>query len=67
MGHDREVPIYFTIQPGGAYVQPSGAWLVYPNYQHKAPGTGVGVMLNVWSKWYEAPAASPVGTVTHPR
>ena len=37
-----EVPIYFTIQPGGAYVQPSGAWLVYPNYQHKAPGTRVG-------------------------
>ncbi len=34
-----EVPIYFTIQPGGAYVEPSGAWLMYPNYQDKDPGT----------------------------
>jgi RHS repeat-associated protein len=34
------VPVYFTIQPGGAYVStsgggPKGAWLVYPNYQHE--------------------------------
>ena len=32
-----EVPIYFTIPPGGAYLStpgpgPRGAWLVYPNY-----------------------------------
>ena len=31
-----DVPVYFTIQPGGAYVStggrgPKGAWLVYPN------------------------------------
>ena len=37
-----EVPMYFTIQPGGAYVQttrtgPKGAWLVYPNYTHLVP------------------------------
>jgi RHS repeat-associated protein len=38
------VPVYFTIQPGGAYVYTSGsgrkgAWLVYPNYHKAAPGT----------------------------
>jgi RHS repeat-associated protein len=37
------VPVYFTVQPGGAYVYTSGggqkgAWLVYPNYQSSAPG-----------------------------
>jgi RHS repeat-associated protein len=37
------VPVYFTIQPGGAYVStsgagPKGAWLVYPNYQHEYAG-----------------------------
>jgi hypothetical protein len=37
------VPIYFTVQPGGAYVQTAGqdmngAWLVYPNYRHASPG-----------------------------
>jgi RHS repeat-associated protein len=37
------VPVYFTIQPGGAYVQtsgagPKGAWLVYPNYRHARVG-----------------------------
>jgi RHS repeat-associated protein len=42
-----DVPIYFTIQPGGAYVytnatSPKGAWLVYPNYGHKGvPGQRV--------------------------
>jgi hypothetical protein len=50
-----EVPVYFTIQPGGAYVQtgtPSyvasglsrtganGAWLVYPNYRQEYPANG---------------------------
>jgi len=39
------VPIYFTIQPGGAYVynaswySPGGARLIYPNYRHEEPGT----------------------------
>src|SRR5439155_6537475 len=33
-----DVPVYFTIQPGSAYVQttgpgPRGGWLVYPNYR----------------------------------
>jgi YD repeat-containing protein len=37
-----EVPVYFTVQPGGAYVHtsgpgPKGAWLVYPNYTHLEP------------------------------
>jgi RHS repeat-associated protein len=36
---NTEVPIYFTIQPGMAYVAPKGAWIVYPNYNHLAPGT----------------------------
>ena len=36
-----EVPIYFTVQPGGAYLynrDHTGAWLVYPNYTHALPG-----------------------------
>ncbi len=36
---NTEVPIYFTIQPGLAYVAPRGAWIVYPNYNNLAPGT----------------------------
>jgi YD repeat-containing protein len=41
---NSDVPIYFTIQPGGAYItgdwaDPTrGAWLVYPNYRHEFPG-----------------------------
>jgi YD repeat-containing protein len=41
-----EVPVYFTIQPGGAYVATQtsgygrkGAWLVYPNYKNQPVGT----------------------------
>jgi YD repeat-containing protein len=41
-----EVPVYFTIQPGGAYVATQalgygrkGAWLVYPNYRNQPVGT----------------------------
>jgi YD repeat-containing protein len=33
-------PVYFTIQPGGAYIKGGGGVLVYPNYQHLAPGVG---------------------------
>ena len=36
-----QVPIYFTVQPGGAYVAPAGAWVVYPNYNDYEPGTRV--------------------------
>jgi RHS repeat-associated protein len=42
-----EVPVYFTVQPGGAYVYqtgagPRGAQLVYPNYRHAGePGQRV--------------------------
>ncbi|MFD3483499.1 RHS repeat-associated core domain-containing protein [Streptomyces sp. NPDC058665] len=35
------VPVYFTVQPGGTYVFPKGAQIVYPNYTREAPGTRV--------------------------
>ncbi|MFF1919425.1 RHS repeat-associated core domain-containing protein [Streptomyces sp. NPDC058221] len=38
------VPVYFTVQPGGTYVFPKGAQIVYPNYTHEAPGTRVDFM-----------------------
>ena len=47
----RDVPVYFTIQPGGAHLQsidpalPQGARLVYPNYNSLAPST----VLDFWS------------------
>jgi RHS repeat-associated protein len=47
----RDVPVYFTIQPGGVHLQsvdpalPQGARLVYPNYNSAAPGT----VLDFWS------------------
>ncbi|WP_329377107.1 DUF6531 domain-containing protein [Streptomyces sp. NBC_01716] len=31
----------FTVQPGGTYVFPEGAQIVYPNYTREAPGTRV--------------------------
>jgi hypothetical protein len=54
-----EVPIYFTIQPGGAYVHtsgsgPHGARVIYPNYY----GVPSGVIANFWhydpdeNDWY---------------
>jgi RHS repeat-associated protein len=41
-----DVPVYFTVQPGGAYVRtsgagPKGAWLVYPNYRQAPIGKRV--------------------------
>ncbi|WUW19284.1 polymorphic toxin-type HINT domain-containing protein [Streptomyces sp. NBC_01463] len=38
------VPVYFTVQPGGTYVFPKGAQVIYPNYTHEAPGTRVDFM-----------------------
>ncbi|MFJ3505608.1 RHS repeat-associated core domain-containing protein [Streptomyces sp. NPDC090135] len=35
------VPIYFTVQPGGTYVFPDGAQIIYPNYTDEAPGARV--------------------------
>ncbi|MGC5040049.1 RHS repeat-associated core domain-containing protein [Streptomyces sp. DT190] len=35
------VPVYFTVQPGGTYLFPKGAQIIYPNYTHEAPGTRV--------------------------
>jgi RHS repeat-associated protein len=54
-----EVPIYFTIQPGGAYVYtggkgPRGARVIYPNYYNVASG----IIANFWhydpeeNDWY---------------
>jgi RHS repeat-associated protein len=34
------VPLYFTVQPGGAYLS-KGAQIVYPNWTHLAPGQRV--------------------------
>jgi RHS repeat-associated protein len=36
-----DVPIYFTVQPGGDYVWPKGARIVYPNFTHLRPGARV--------------------------
>ena len=33
-----ETPVYFTVQPGGSYVFPDGARIIYPNYHHQPPG-----------------------------
>ncbi len=41
----EEIPIYFTAQPGSAYVLPDGAQIWYPNYTHLPAGTRV----NFWS------------------
>ncbi|MFD8970685.1 RHS repeat-associated core domain-containing protein [Streptomyces sp. NPDC059568] len=38
------VPVFFTVQPGGTYVFPKGAQIVYPNYTREAPGTRVEFM-----------------------
>jgi RHS repeat-associated protein len=35
-----EVPIYFTVQPGGAYLS-KGARIIYPNYNHLPAGQRV--------------------------
>ncbi|WP_455712983.1 RHS repeat-associated core domain-containing protein [Streptomyces phaeochromogenes] len=35
---NSEVPVYFTVQPGGTYVFPKGAQIIYPNYTHQPPG-----------------------------
>src|SRR5205823_1748173 len=34
-------PVYFTIQPGGARVDPYGLRIVYPNYANEPPGKRV--------------------------
>ncbi|MEV7090535.1 RHS repeat-associated core domain-containing protein [Streptomyces sp. NPDC093085] len=38
------VPVYFTVQPGGTYVFPEGAQVIYPNYTREAPGSRVEFM-----------------------
>ncbi|GAA1170769.1 hypothetical protein GCM10009654_29950 [Streptomyces hebeiensis] len=41
---DGVVPVFFTVQPGGTYVFPRGARIIYPNYTREAPGTRVQFM-----------------------
>ncbi|MEU5438736.1 RHS repeat-associated core domain-containing protein [Streptomyces sp. NPDC020719] len=38
------VPVFFTVQPGGSYVFPQGAQIIYPNYTHEPPGSRVEFM-----------------------
>lgn len=38
------VPVFFTVQPGGTYIFPLGAQVIYPNYTHEPPGTRVEFM-----------------------
>ncbi len=46
-----QVPVYFTIQPGGGFIEtrgsawPQGARVVYPNYRHEKPGSRI----NFWN------------------
>ncbi|WP_225642589.1 RHS repeat-associated core domain-containing protein [Streptomyces werraensis] len=35
------VPVNFTVQPGGTFIFPKGAQVIYPNYTREAPGTRV--------------------------
>ncbi|MFF4594178.1 RHS repeat-associated core domain-containing protein [Amycolatopsis sp. NPDC001319] len=46
---NSHVPVYFTVQPGSAYVFPTGARVVYPNYTNAVPGT-------VMDFWHYDPA-----------
>lgn len=41
MPRDSRVPVYFTVQPGGATIFPRGAQVIYPNYTGEAPGSEV--------------------------
>ena len=47
----RYVPVYFTLQPGGAHLEgvdaasAQGARVIYPNYHHGAPGS----VLDFWN------------------
>jgi len=34
-------PAYFTVQPGGSYIFPQGAQIIYPNSLHGRPGSRV--------------------------
>jgi hypothetical protein len=40
-----EFPMYFTVQPGGAYIEPYGARIIYPNVTNEPPGTRI----NFWN------------------
>jgi hypothetical protein len=40
-----EFSMYFTVQPGGAYIEPYGARIIYPNVTNEPPGTRI----NFWN------------------
>ena len=40
-----EFLMYFTVQPGGAYIEPYGARIIYPNVTNEPPGTRI----NFWN------------------
>ena len=40
-----EFPMYYTVQPGGAYIEPYGARIIYPNITNEPPGTRI----NFWN------------------
>ncbi|BFU45529.1 IPT/TIG domain-containing protein [Krasilnikovia sp. MM14-A1004] len=44
-----QVPSYFTVQPGSAYLFPAGARVIYPNFTHAKPGA-------VMDFWHYDPA-----------
>jgi RHS repeat-associated protein len=44
MPQGKPFQVYFTVQPGGSYVFPKGAQVIYPNYTREAPGTRVDFM-----------------------
>ncbi len=46
---NSRVPVYFTVQPGSAYVFPTGARVIYPNYTHARCGA-------VMDFWHYDPA-----------
>jgi len=35
------VPVFFTVQPGGSYILPPRARLIYPNYNNERPGARI--------------------------
>ncbi len=41
MPENLNVPVYFTVQPGGAFISPKGAQLIYPNYTGEGPGSRI--------------------------
>jgi RHS repeat-associated protein len=54
MPENLNVPVYFTLQPGGAYISPNGAQVIYPNYTSQEPGSRVDFWQYDAEKVYDA-------------